>query len=71
MEISDYPIFCSTRSKLRETVYLTFRAVGDADTVLQLLIVVGKDTFKENNFLKSVQPGTICLQLTVNNLVHI
>ena len=71
MEIHDYPIFCSIPLKLRETLYPTFRSVGDAETVLQLPIVVGKDTFKENNFLKSVQPGTICLQLTVNNLVHI
>ena len=39
---------------LRKTVYTTFRSAGDSDTVLQLPIVVGKDTFKETNFLKSV-----------------
>ena len=38
---------------LRKTVYTTFRSAGDSGTVLQLPIVVGKDTFKENNFLKS------------------
>ena len=71
MEISDCPMFCSIGLILRKTVYTTFRSVGNAGTVLQLLIVVGKDTFKETNILKSVQPGTICFQLRANNLVLI
>ena len=52
---------------LHKTGYTTFRSVRGTRTFLQLQIVIGKDTFKETSFLKSVQPGTICLQLTVNN----
>ena len=71
LRISGCPMFCSIRLILRKTVYTTFRSIGDAGTVLQLPIVAGKDTFKESNFLKSGQPGTIHLQLTVSNLVLI
>ena len=56
---------------LRETLYTTIRSLGDLGTGLQLLIVVGKDTFKETNFLKSVQRDATRLQLKVNNLVLI
>ena len=71
LRISGCPMFCSIRLILRKTVYTTFRSIGDAGAVLQLPIVAVNDTFKESNFLKSVQPGTIHLQLTVNNLVLI
>ena len=71
LRISGCPMFCSIHLILRKTVYTTFRSIGDAGALLQLPIVAGKNAFKESNFLKSVQPGTIHLQLTVNNLVLI
>ena len=58
MEISGCSMFCSIQLILCKTGYTTFRSKCDTGIVVQLLIVVEKDTFKENNFLKSVQPST-------------